>query len=166
MRPANKEPLSSGGFSLPRTGSFGCYQQFPVYYIRFGQDDVKIAARLFALNYLLQKRQGGPSRTKGRSRVSYRVERIEDSREAKHHFISPPSRLLQSTFAERNSARCNFYGKTRRLRYSRYNVVVINEIFASGCLDINSVITLRNGDTGVSAKFACPPLSDRYVNTR
>lgn len=45
----------------------------------FRRDGVKIAARLFALNYLLQKRQGGPSGAKGRSRVSYRVERIEDS---------------------------------------------------------------------------------------
>lgn len=44
------------------------------------RDGVKIAARRCALNYLLQKRQGGLSRTKGRSRVSYRVERIEDSR--------------------------------------------------------------------------------------
>lgn len=101
------------------------------------QDGVKIATRLFVLNYLLQKRQGED------------YQKRENDLEC--HIESRESRILGSKvplyissfaltavyFTERNSARYNFYGKTYRLRYSRHNVAIINEIFA---LDILTLI--------------------------
>lgn len=93
-------------------GSSAPVSNFPSIIFFSAQDGVKIATRLFALNYLLQERQG------------------EDYQERKDdlecHIESRESRILGGKvplyissfaltavyFTERNSAKYNFYGKT------------------------------------------------------
>jgi len=123
-------------FLIVSSGCFAPVSNFLSIKFFSAQDGVKIATRLFALNYLLQKRRG------------------EDYQERKDdlecHIESRESRILGSKvplyissfaltavyFTERNSARYNFYGKTYRLRYSRHNVAIINEISAVGILTL------------------------------
>lgn len=118
---ANKELLFAKRLLITPPGSSARLSNFPrpLYSFRRGtvsklQPETLSLSLSFSsvLNYLLQKRQGGPSRTKGRSRVSYRVERIEDSRKQSTTLYLLLRAYTAVYFAERNSARCNFNGKT------------------------------------------------------